>query len=185
MDSDGDGCPDHEDPEPFSSPQFPIVDCENVLPEALQTTLASSTKLPEQQVIDRLTELILGGGGGGGMGEWFLPSIHFDLNRSEIRPDNYDELKNIADLMKKSPSLKVNVYGHCDTRGSEKLNMDLSTKRAQAAVDHIAKKYGIDPSRFNSHQMGKSAPIYEGARTEPQHQANRRVEFSVASLDSP
>lgn len=182
MDSDGDGCPDHEDEEPFSTPQLPIEDCKNVLPEPLQETLAGTTKLSEQEVIDRLTELILGDVG---MGDWFLPTIFFDLDKSDIRPDNLDELQQIADLMKKYPKLRVDLYAHCDSRASEKYNMDLSTRRASSAVDYMNKKHGIDPSRFNSHHMGEGSPIAENAKTEMAHQANRRVEFKVASKDNP
>lgn len=182
-DSDGDGCPDHEDEEPFSTTQYPIEDCKNVLPEPLESQLAGTTNLSEKEVVDRLTELILGGGQG--MGDWFLPTIFFDYDKSEVRPDALDELKQIGELMQKYPKLKVDIYAHCDTRGSEKYNTDLSTKRAAAAVDYLNKKYGIDPSRFSSHYLGESQPIAENAKSEGAHQANRRVEFKVASKDRP
>jgi outer membrane protein OmpA-like peptidoglycan-associated protein len=183
MDSDGDGCPDHEDEEPFSTTAYgPIVDCKTPWPEPLQNTLAGTTKLSEKEVIDRLTDLILNGGG---MGEWFLPTIQFDLDKDKIRPDAYDELKQIADLMKKYPKLKVDVYAHCDVRASEKYNTDLSLRRAKSAVDHLTSKYGIDPSRFNSHHLGESENLYPNAKTEAEHQANRRVEFRVAAKDNP
>jgi outer membrane protein OmpA-like peptidoglycan-associated protein len=184
MDSDNDGCPDHEDPEPFSTTAYgPIVDCKTPWPTPLESTLADATKLSEQQVIDELVKLILGGGGG--MADWFLPTVFFDYDRSEIRPDNLDGLMAVGELMKKYPQLKVDLYAHADVRGSEKYNIDLTTRRASAVVDYLNKKYGIDPSRFNSHHMGESAPIAENAKTEPAHQANRRVEFKVASKDNP
>lgn len=182
MDSDGDGCPDHEDEEPFSTPQYEIVDCKNVIPEIAKSELAGTTGLSEQEVIDRLTDLILGGSG---MGDWFLPTIHFALDKSKIRPDDYHRLKQVADLMTKYPDLSVDVIGHTDVRASDDYNDKLSTRRAEAAVDHISTKYGIDAGRFNMKFMGEGDNLIENARSEAEHQANRRVEFQVASEDNP
>lgn len=166
LDSDKDGCPDGEDPEPYSSPQFPIQDCQNVMGNLL-------TAEEVEQLIDNKLEPVLGGAGS----NWFLPNIHFDLNSSRIKADSYDELAYVGEVMKKYGDLKVEVVGHADIRGSESYNTDLSRNRAEAAINFLKEKYGISEGRFILKYEGEGAPLYDGARAESQHRVNRRVEF--------
>ncbi len=166
LDSDKDGCPDGEDPEPFSSPQFPIQDCQNVMGNLL-------TAEEVEQLIDNKLEPVLGGAGS----NWFLPNIHFDLNSSRIKAESYDELAYVGEVMKKYKDLKIEVVGHADIRGSEAYNTDLSRNRAEAAITFLKEKYGVSEGRFILKYEGESAPLYDGARAESQHRVNRRVEF--------
>lgn len=168
LDSDKDGCPDGEDPEPFSAPGFPIVDCKNVMPNLLDAEEIEA-------LIDNKLEPILGGAGS----NWFLPSIQFNLNSSSVRADAYDELAYVADVMNKYPNLKVEVIGHTDTRASEEYNSDLSRKRAEAAIAHLVENYEIAEGRFVLKYEGEADVLYNSARTEAQHQMNRRVEFQA------
>lgn len=166
LDSDKDGCPDGEDPEPYSSPQFPIQDCQNVMGNLL-------TAEEIEQLIDNKLEPVLGGAGS----NWFLPNIHFDLNSSRIKADAYDELAYVGEVMKKYEGLKVEVIGHADSRGSEAYNADLSRNRAEAAIKFLKDKYGIAEGRFILKYEGETAPLFDGANSESEFKVNRRVEF--------
>jgi len=171
MDSDKDGCPDGEDPEPFSSPQFPIQDCQNVMGNLL-------TAEEVEQLIDNKLAPVLGGAGS----NWFLPNVQYDLNSSKIKADYYDELAYVGEVMKKYPDLKVEVVGHADSRGSEAYNTDLSRQRAEAAISFLTKRYSISEGRFILKYEGEAAPLYDDARMESEYRVNRRAEFKpVAS----
>lgn len=160
-DSDGDGCPDHEDEEPFSSPVFEIVDCKTQWPKGIS----------EERVVELIKE--------NSIASWFLPSIFFDLNKSLIKAEFYDDLKNIAQVMNMYKNFKVDVVGHTDYRSSEEYNMGLSQRRAEAAVNFLVDNFGVDASRFNIKYLGEGDPLIQDAKTEPELYMNRRVEFIV------
>ena len=63
--------------------------------------------------------------------------ILFDFNRSDIKEHNKDIIDRIVARIKEIPNAKVRIVGHTDTIGHEAYNLDLSTKRAKAAYDHI------------------------------------------------
>jgi OOP family OmpA-OmpF porin len=166
LDSDKDGCPDGEDPEPFSNPNYPIEDCANVMPNYLSAEEV-------EQLIDNKLQPLAGGAGS----TWFLPNILFDLNSATVRADAYDELGYVADVMKRFKDMKVEVIGHADTRASDEFNKDLSRRRAEAAINVLSERYGIAESRFVMKYEGKADPLFRDARNESQHTVNRRVEF--------
>lgn len=161
MDSDGDGCPDHEDPEPFSSPQFPIVDCKTQWPEPMS----------EEDVIDLIKE--------NSIDAWFLPMIHFETDKSKILPEFYSNLQYVGDMMNRYKWMDVNVIGHTDYRATEEYNLGLSQRRAEAAVNFLVENYGISRDRFNIKYEGEAQELVEEGRTEKEMYMNRRVEFKV------
>jgi len=63
--------------------------------------------------------------------------ILFDFDRSDIKAHNKDIIDRIVARIKEIPSATVSIVGHTDTIGQEAYNLDLSTKRAKTAYDHI------------------------------------------------
>ncbi len=63
--------------------------------------------------------------------------ILFDFNRSDINENNIEIIDRIVARIKEIPSARISIVGHTDTIGQEAYNLDLSTKRAKAAYDHI------------------------------------------------
>lgn len=99
----------------------------------------------------------------------------FDFNKAVIKKQYYSQLDDIAATIKKDPKLRVEVQGHTDSIGSEKYNMALSKKRANAVRTYLMKK-GIAGSRMTAVGYGKTKPIATNATDEGRHQ-NRRVEI--------
>lgn len=160
-DSDGDGCPDHEDPEPFSSPMYDIVDCKTQWPEGIT----------ENRVIELIKE--------NSIDAWFLPSIHFETNKSIILPEFYDNMQYVGDMLNRYKNLNVDVIGHTDHRSSEEYNLGLSQRRAEAAVNFLVENYGVSRDRFNIKYKGESEELLKDGRNEKEMYMNRRVEFKV------
>ena len=63
--------------------------------------------------------------------------ILFDFDRSDIKAQNKDIVDRIVARIKEIPQATVSIVGHTDIIGHESYNLDLSTKRAKAAYDHI------------------------------------------------
>ncbi|MBC8046422.1 MAG: OmpA family protein [Fimbriimonadaceae bacterium] len=164
LDSDKDGCKDSEDPEPFSTPNLPIENCQNQW----------LTRDDVNDIIDeRLKDYQKGTGT-----NWFLPMIFFDLDKSNVRPSEVYKLEQVNEIMNQYTKLTVEVVGHADTRASEAYNLKLSENRAKASIQYLTGK-GIAESRFVMKYMGETDNLIPEARREDEHQQNRRVEFHI------
>lgn len=118
-----------------------------------------------------------------------LRNIFFDLNKYTLRNESQSELDRLTKLMQDNPTLRIQISGHTDSRGSASLNKELSANRAKTVVDYLVNK-GIDSKRMESQGYGKEQPIItdeaiakmksEKAKEEA-HQTNRRTEFKIIS----
>ncbi|NNE26613.1 MAG: OmpA family protein [Saprospiraceae bacterium] len=112
-----------------------------------------------------------------GCGDWFLPMIHYDLNKDIIKPEYYSHIHNVAQVMQKCPDVCVVAQGHTDSRHTNDYNTVLSYKRAKKAVDYLVDNYGIDRSRIKLMYGGEDNPMIKSPSSEAHHFMNRRVEF--------
>jgi OOP family OmpA-OmpF porin len=108
---------------------------------------------------------------------WVIASDYlFDFDKSVIKKKYYSKLDEIAVMIKKDPKLKVEVQGHTDSVGSDKYNMGLSMRRANAVRDYLIKKGGIAADRLTAVGFGESKPIAPNTTKEGRAK-NRRVEL--------
>lgn len=108
--------------------------------------------------------------------KWVTHGILFDVNKATIKPESYGTLKEMANVLKEYPDLKVKIVGHTDADGSDASNLELSKKRAASVKIALAKEFGIDESRMETDGKGESEPIDKNDN--PAGKANnRRVEF--------
>jgi len=114
----------------------------------------------------------------------------FDIDRADIRPENRDEIAEVGEFMKKYPTTSAVIEGHTDNVGNPEYNLDLSKRRAQAVVDYLHDKYGIDRSRLEARGYGMGRPIAPNS-TDEGRQDNRRIEaiidcaFDVQEIQPP
>ncbi len=117
------------------------------------------------------------------VGEKFvLEDIYYDFDKYDIRPDAALILDKLVATLRDNPSLKIELSSHTDSRGSDRYNMILSQKRAQAAVDYIVSR-GIARDRMMAKGYGESRLVNKcgnGVKcTVAEHQANRRTEIEI------
>ncbi len=105
-------------------------------------------------------------------------NIYFDFNKATIRKESYPVLDSIYRFLAENPTIVVEVAGHADERGGYEYNIRLTQARANAVVDYLVKK-GISPNRLIPKGYGWTQPVIKGAKTEREHQLNRRVEFRI------
>ena len=104
-----------------------------------------------------------------------LRGVHFDFNKSRIRPGDAAVLDEAVSTLKANPNVTVNVNGYCDAIGSEKYNLKLSNRRANAVVDYLVKA-GIPSSQLIPQGYGKTDFVATNDTAEGRAQ-NRRVEL--------
>ncbi len=106
-----------------------------------------------------------------------LEDIHFDFDRSNIRPDAREILLGHADNLQGTPDADVLVEGHCDERGTNEYNMALGERRARSTRDFLV-SYGIEPARLSTISYGEERPLDPG-HDEGAWARNRRAHFIV------
>ncbi|MGV3539069.1 MAG: OmpA family protein [Rufibacter sp.] len=111
-----------------------------------------------------------------------VENIFYDYDKANIRPDAAIELDKLVQTLIDNPGITIELSSHTDSRGNDKYNQDLSQRRAQSAVDYIISK-GIDPKRITARGYGESQPVVRNAKTEADHQRNRRTEFKVTRIE--
>jgi len=102
--------------------------------------------------------------------------ILFDFDKADIKPDSQAQLKAIADLLRRSPDLRLDIIGHTDNQGGASYNLNLSNLRANSVVDELVVRYGIDRGRLSPSGKGMGQPVASNG-DEAGRALNRRVEL--------
>lgn len=118
---------------------------------------------PAPKVVDRLTL-----------------HVNFDTNKSAIRNTDLPELEKAVAFVKKNPDTRISVEGYTDNLGSEKYNLALSERRAEAVKKYLVEKGGVDPARITAVGKGEADPIGDNATARGRSE-NRRVEILAIS----
>jgi len=108
--------------------------------------------------------------------EFFSSNIKdalFDYDKADIRDDARVALQGDARALGQRSGIHFSIEGHCDERGSEKYNLALGDKRANAARDYLVSQ-GINSSRIDTISYGKERPFCED-HNEECWQLNRRA----------
>ena len=106
-----------------------------------------------------------------------LKNIFFDFDQATLRDESTSELERLTDLLNEVSTLKIEISGHTDNKGSDQYNQKLSERRAKSVVDYLIAK-GIDKSRLVYRGAGEAEPVAPND-TEEGMQMNRRTEFKV------
>ena len=111
-----------------------------------------------------------------------LDNIYYDLDKADIREDAALELDKLVVILRDNPNISIELSSHTDDRASVEYNQDLSQRRAESAVYYILSK-GITENRIIAKGYGESQLIIANAKSEDEHQINRRTEFKVTSYE--
>ena len=107
-----------------------------------------------------------------------LDTIYFAPNKTNISPFAAKALDRSGTILKENPQIKVEIGGHTDPAGPEKVNQKMSEKRAQSAKKYLTDKFGISENRLILKGYGSTKPIADN-KTEEGRSKNRRAEFRI------
>ncbi|MGZ9197318.1 MAG: OmpA family protein, partial [Candidatus Deferrimicrobiaceae bacterium] len=105
--------------------------------------------------------------------------VNFDFDKSNIRKEDIQDLEKTVAFVKKYPDSKVSLEGHTDSRGSDKYNLKLSQRRADAVKKYLVDK-GEKADRITAVGKGEAFPIADN-KTDKGRFENRRVEVLIIS----
>lgn len=104
-------------------------------------------------------------------------SVLFDHGKSVLLSSSLKQLDEIAHALTEAKTATVQIEGFTDSTGSAKINEQLSLKRAEAVMAHLAKS-GVPTTRMHAVGRGPASPIDNNATPEGRA-ANRRVELVI------
>ena len=108
-----------------------------------------------------------------------LRGVHFDFNKSDIRPQDAAVLDEAAETLKSHSDVAVNVNGYCDSVGGARYNLGLSDRRSGSVV-HYLSDHGVAEGRLSPRGYGKTDFVASNSTEEGRAQ-NRRVEMVPSS----
>lgn len=103
-------------------------------------------------------------------------AAQFEQGKADLTDDSKIALHDLAKVMKQNPELRLRIEGHTSAEGDAAVNQKLSETRAQAAVDFLVNKEGIDASRLEA--VGKGSSELKDPEN-PTSDVNRRTEFEI------
>jgi outer membrane protein OmpA-like peptidoglycan-associated protein len=109
-------------------------------------------------------------------GKFVTTEILFDNNSDQVKGESFMLLKEVADVLKENPDMRVKIVCHTDTDGDPATNLKLTKARAASVKSTLVKIFGVDESRLESDGEGGNTPFSKN-RTEEGKAMNRRVEF--------
>jgi peptidoglycan-associated lipoprotein len=106
-----------------------------------------------------------------------LKPVHFGFDDSSLSPEALQIIQANAGWLEDRPSVKIQIEGHTDDRGTAEYNLALGERRAKAVRDALV-RLGVATNRIALISYGEEVPVAMGA-DEASWAENRRAEFVV------
>jgi len=106
-----------------------------------------------------------------------LDNLIFQVGRTKISPESYQELDVLARMMHDNQRMVIQLEGHTDYQGNPKDNLKLSQGRVDAVKSYLVGK-GIHKGRIKTKAFGGTDPL-STEDTPEAHRMNRRVELRI------
>jgi len=107
-------------------------------------------------------------------------TVLFAFDRSEVGPGEASGLDDFAGKLEGRAYDRLEIVGHADRIGSDKYNLALSRRRAEAVRDYLAGK-GVDATRVRAEAVGETQPV-SGDSCKGMDPANRKNRKLVECL---
>jgi len=108
--------------------------------------------------------------------------IHFEFDKAVIQKESYPILKELGQVLKEYPDLRIRIEGNTDSVGSDEYNQKLSDRRSKSVRDFLI-GLGIQGSRLETIGKGEGNPIASND-TAAGRAMNRRTEFIVLNPEA-
>lgn len=108
-------------------------------------------------------------------GCWRLEGVLFDFDKATLKPEFFEMLDNVSDILGKNPGISVLLKGHTDSIGPAGYNIDLSQRRARSVQSYLVDN-GISSDRIDVKGFGETKPVADND-SKSGRAKNRRVEL--------
>jgi outer membrane protein OmpA-like peptidoglycan-associated protein len=104
-------------------------------------------------------------------------NLEFESGKDIILEVSKVALDELADVLIKKATCKLEISGHTDNIGDANFNLVLSKKRAEALKNYLIFK-GVDANRLTTFYFGETQPLIDNTTLEGRKK-NRRVEMKI------
>ena len=104
-------------------------------------------------------------------------NLNFGEKETRLSPNAYPDLDRLLDLLEKNKTVRIQVAGHADDTGKDRIDNLLALRRAKAIEKYLT-SHGLDESRIEVKSYSNKRPLVPG-ESEKAKQKNRRVEIIV------
>jgi peptidoglycan-associated lipoprotein len=104
-----------------------------------------------------------------------LRDVFFDYDSFDLDDASRQTLQENAEWLKDNSSVRVEIEGHCDDRGTVEYNLALGAKRAAAAKSYLS-ALGVGRDRLTTISYGEELPLCH-EESESCWSRNRRAHF--------
>jgi outer membrane protein OmpA-like peptidoglycan-associated protein len=103
--------------------------------------------------------------------------LAFDFDKYTLKADALALLDQAVQVLEKNPTLKIRVEGYSCNIGTEKYNLALGKRRANAVRTYLV-RHGVDPKRLTTVSFGESKAKYDNSHADTRR-LNRRAALVV------
>lgn len=111
----------------------------------------------------------------------FDSGILFDVDKTNLKPDAQNSLRQLAVSLQNNPQTNILIVGHTDSTGTAAYNQQLSVKRADAVKSFVVQQ-GVNGPRLSTAGKGETEPLVSNSTAAGRAQ-NRRVEIVIVAND--
>ncbi len=109
---------------------------------------------------------------------WFnFDRLLFETGSARLKPESTEQLRNVAEILKAYPKVKVKIGGYTDNTGDADANLKLSQDRATSVMNQLV-ILGVAADRLSAEGYGQQYPVADNA-TDAGRQQNRRIAMRV------
>jgi outer membrane protein OmpA-like peptidoglycan-associated protein len=86
-----------------------------------------------------------------------IDNIFYEFDKANLTSESTKALDELVNLLNENPNVTIELSAHCDYKGSEDYNKQLSQRRAESVVNYLIAK-GIAKDRLTPVGYGKDKP---------------------------
>lgn len=84
-------------------------------------------------------------------------NVFYAFDSADLTAASSDALDRLGRLLLDNPNITIELASHCDYRGPDTYNLDLSQRRAERVVQYLV-DYGVEPARLTARGYGARQP---------------------------
>lgn len=84
-------------------------------------------------------------------------NVFYEFDKADLTEESVAALDRLTNMLKENPNITIELAAHCDYRGNDAYNLNLSQKRAESVVRYLT-EHGIEPDRLSAKGYGETVP---------------------------
>lgn len=84
-------------------------------------------------------------------------NVFYEFDSAELTENSVEALDRLTNMLKENPNITIELAAHCDYRGRDEYNLNLSQRRAESVVRYLT-EHGIAADRLSAKGYGETVP---------------------------